>query len=151
MIKFRQEITSAMGKELLMTAIVCIEDRGGILFLKRRVSRDAEVVRDVARDFRKILLTKYSLPLFDDVKIDTGVCISPLSEGNGGDVCFIEDGSIKDHLEKISRLIIYKWNRTYPSDVKLGFEPSAADFKLVSSREFIGNSHERITKEVYVR
>ena len=151
MIKFRQEITSAMGKELLMTAIVCIEDRGGILFLRRRVSRDVEIARDSARDYEKILLTKYSLPLFDAVNLDTGVCISPLTEGNGGDVCFIEDGSVKENLDKISRLIIYKWNRTYPSDIKLGFEPSAVGFKLVFSREFVGNSHEKITKEVYER
>lgn len=134
-----------------MTAIVCIEDRGGILFSKRRVSRDAEVVRDVARDHQRILLTKYSLPLFDTEKLDTGVCLSPLSEGKSGDVCFIEDGSIKDNLARISRLIVYKWNRTYPSDVKLGFEPLSAGFTLISSSELVGKSHEKITKEVYVR
>lgn len=134
-----------------MTAIVCIEDRGGILFLGRRVSRDVEVARDIARDFRKILLSGYSLPLFDGVKIDTGVCVSPLLEGRAGDAAFIEDASIKDNLGKISRLIIYKWNRTYPSDTKLGVLPEDEGFRLVSSCEFVGNSHKTITKEVYER
>ena len=134
-----------------MTAIVCIEDRGGILFLKRRVSRDIEVLRDIARDHERISLTEYSLPLFKDLKIDAIVRELPLCSGEDGDVCFIEDGSIKENIEKIVRLIIYKWNRTYPSDIKLGFEPSAAGFKLVFSREFVGNSHEKITKEVYER
>ena len=85
-----------------MTAIVCVEDRGGILFLNRRVSRDSEVYRDIADSFGKILLTKYSLPLFDGLKLDTGVCPSPLSDGNDGDVCFIEDGTIKNNLRKIN-------------------------------------------------
>ena len=151
MIKFRQEITSAMGKELLMTAIVCIEDRGGILFLKRRVSRDIEVLRDIARDHERIFITEYSLPLFKDLKIDAIVRALPLCSGGDGDVLFIEDDSIKDNIKKISRRIIYKWNRTYPSDVELGFVPEDEGFRLVSSRDFCGNSHERITKEVYER
>lgn len=132
-----------------MTAIVCIEDRGGILFLKRRLSSDKEVSRDIAESYDKILLTEYSLPLFESVKIDTGVCVSPLSEGERGDVCFIEDGAIKENLDKISRLVIYRWNRRYPSDVKLGFEPTKAGFSLVSTVDFVGHSHEKITKEMY--
>ena len=132
-----------------MTAIVCVEERGGILFLKRRVSRDSEVYRDIADSFDKILLTKYSLPLFDGLKLDTEVCPSPLSDERKGDVCFIEDGSIKKNIKKITRLIIYKWNRTYPSDVRLGFEPSDEGFSLISTLDIVGNSHEKITKEIY--
>ncbi len=134
-----------------MTAIVCIEDRGGILFLGRRLSSDREVARDVVESYDKILLTKYSLPLFESVKIDTGVCPSPLSRGKRGDVCFIEDGSIKENLAKLSRLVIYKWNRRYPSDVKLGFEPREVGFELISTVDFVGYSHEKITREVYAR
>lgn len=134
-----------------MTAIVCIEDRCGILFLKRRVSRDAYVYDDIAKDHEKILLTSYSLPLFEGRKLDTGVCLSPLSEGKRGDVCFIESGEIKDNLDRISRLIIYRWNRKYPSDVKLGFEPEDEGFSLKASSDFKGNAHDKITKEIYER
>ena len=134
-----------------MTAIVCIEDRGGILFLKRRVGRDTYVYDDIERDHSKILLTSYSLPLFEGRKLDTGVCVSPLSSGKAGDVCFIENGEIKEHLDKISRLIIYHWNRKYPSDVKLGFLPTEVGFNLASVTEFVGHAHDKITKEVYTK
>ena len=134
-----------------MTAIVCIEDRGGILFNSRRVGRDLEVRRDIARDFGKVYMTEYSRLLFSDVELDAAVRVSPLSEGVRGDVCFIESDEIKDNLENISRIVLYRWNRRYPSDVKLGFEPADAGFRLVSTTDFVGQAHERITKEVYIR
>ena len=132
-----------------MTAIVCIEDRGGILFLKRRVSRDREVYRDIAESYDKVYMTSYSLPLFNEVKIDAIIRRAPITEGERSDVCFIESGEIADNLHKISKLIIYRWNRTYPFDVRIGFEPDAAGFRLVSTDEFVGYSHEKITKDIY--
>ena len=132
-----------------MTAIVCIEDRGGILFLKRRVSRDREVYRDIAGDYNEVYMTSYSLPLFDGVEIDAGIRLAPVSEGERGEVCFVESGEIADNIHKISRLVIYRWNRTYPFDVKLGFEPENLGFKRVSTTELVGYSHEKITKDVY--
>ena len=134
-----------------MTAIVCIEDRGGILFLKRRCGRDAFVYDDIAKEHEKILLTSYSLPLFEGRNISTRVCLSPLAEGASGDACFIESEEIWDNLKKISRIILYRWNRRYPSDVKLGFEPRDVGFSLRSSSEFVGNAHDKITKEIYER
>ena len=132
-----------------MTAIVCIEDRGGILFLKRRVSRDREVYRDIAKSYDTVYMTSYSLPLFEGVEIDAMVRLSPITEGERGDVCFIEDGEIAENLHKISRLVIYRWNRTYPSDVKLGFEPEDLGFERVSTSELVGYSHEQLTKDIY--
>ena len=132
-----------------MTAIVCIEDRGGILFLNRRVGRDAFVSRDIASDHNSVLMTEYSRPLFDGLDIDTVISKSPLSAAGDSDVCFIESGDIKDNLDRISRLIVYNWNRRYPSDVKLGFSPGDVGYRLVASSEFVGNAHEKITKEIY--
>ena len=132
-----------------MTAIVCVEDRGGILFLKRRVSRDREVYRDIAENYSKVYMTSYSLPLFDGVKINTGVRFLPIFEGERGEVCFVESGEIADNIHKISRLVIYRWNRTYPSDVKLGFDPEEMGFNRVSTAELVGYSHEKITKDIY--
>ena len=134
-----------------MTVIVCIDDRGGILFNKRRVGRDVFLCDDIARDHEKILLTGYSLPLFEGRRVSTVVCDSPISRAKQGDVCFIESGEIKDNLDRISRIILYRWNRRYPSDVRLGFEPSEAGFTLEATSEFVGKAHDRITKEIYRR
>ena len=100
-------------------------------------------------DYIKVYMTSYSLPLFDGVKINTGVRLLPISEGERGEVCFVESGEIADNIHKISRLVIYRWNRTYPSDVKLGFDPEEMGFKRVSTTELVGYSHEKITKDIY--
>lgn len=134
-----------------MTAIVCIEDRGGILFLKRRVGRDALVYQDIASEHPRLLMTEYSRSLFDGLDVDINLSPSPLKSARDDDVCFIESGEIKDNLKKIDRLTVYNWNRKYPSDVKLGFIPADVGFKLVSSTEFVGRAHEKITKEIYER
>ena len=134
-----------------MTAIVCIENRGGILFLKRRVSRDSAVIADIARYAEQLFLTPYSLPLFEGANIETAVSDTPIESALPNGFAFIESGEIEKKLSLISRLIIYKWNRRYPSDVKLGFEPSERGFSLCETGEFVGSSHEKITKEIYER
>jgi len=134
-----------------MTAVICVEDRGGVLFLGRRVSRDIEVIRDISRICSRILVTEYSRALFDGIEIDAVVCRSLFKEAKSTDTLFVENGEIRENLAKITRLIIYKWNRTYPSDVKLGFCPEDEGLKLTSTVDFPGKSHEKITREVYER
>ena len=60
------------------------------------------------------------------------------------------DKKLRPYKDKINSVIVYKWNRQYPSDMKLDIEPSEGRV-LVSSVEFAGYSHEKITKEVYSR
>ena len=51
----------------------------------------------------------------------------------------------------IDTLIIYRWNRLYHSDVKFDVDVKKSGYKLKSSTEFAGSSHDKITKEIYVR
>ena len=66
------------------------------------------------------------------------------------DFCFIENASVAAYKEKITRLIVYKWNRDYPADFFFDID-YAKNFRLVSTVDFEGTSHDRITKEIYVR
>ena len=54
----------------------------------------------------------------------------------------------KDSAEKIEGVIIYRWNRKYPSDFNfpIGF---LENMRLVSTENFVGNSHPEITEEIY--
>ena len=52
-------------------------------------------------------------------------------------------------VDRLDRLIVYRWNRHYPSDVRFPLE--LADFTLQSSTEFRGSSHDLITREEYTR
>lgn len=67
-----------------------------------------------------------------------------------GDYCFVEDIDATPYEDKVSKIILYKWNRVYPNDMKFGISISDR-WKLVGSDNFQGNSHEKITEEIYER
>ena len=61
----------------------------------------------------------------------------------------IEDQSIQKYISKIDQVIVYQWNRSYPSDTWLDI--SLDSFQLVEQVDFVGSSHERITRLTYQR
>ena len=63
------------------------------------------------------------------------------------DACFVEDGDFPQ--EQPSAILLYRWNRRYPADRYFPFDPLTAGYRLVSSEEFEGFSHERITADYY--
>ena len=136
-----------------MTVFVCIDDRGGMMFNKRRQSRDSKVIEDVARtvgdgvlyisDFSEILFTE------SDASV---ICVpAPLDSASNDGFVFVENLHLGEYLNKIDRLIIYKWNRKYPYDFELDIDPIKEGFKRKSKREFVGSSHDNITREDYVK
>ena len=136
-----------------MRVSLCVDELGGMMFNRRRVSRDREVIADVCRDAEngKLYSSEYSAPLFEDAQIQPTVSSDFLDIAKKDDLCFVESEALAPYLSKITVLTVYKWNRRYPSDVKLDIAPERSGFKLLSVSEFAGYSHEKITKEVYVK
>lgn len=136
-----------------MRVSVCVDELGGMMFNRRRVSRDREVIADICRDAENCTLyvSEYSAPLFEDARIQPTVSSDFLNIARKGDICFVESEALMPYLSKMTVLTVYKWNRRYPSDVKLDIDPVKSGFKLLSVNEFAGYSHEKITKEVYVK
>lgn len=133
-----------------MTLILCLDDRNGMLFQGRRQSRDrvlCQRILDIVGDGR-LLMNAYSAKLFPKNKVT--VAEDPAAEARSGDHCFVEDLDIHGCLSKANSLILYRWNRVYPSDVTFP-EDGLAGYQLVESTEFPGSSHEKITQEVYKR
>ena len=131
-----------------MQLIVCLDDRGGMTFGGRRQSQDRVLrarVMALARG-RRLYMSEYSAKQFAD-------CEGFIADNDyrcravAGDVCFLEDGEIS--LAGVSRLVIYRWNRHYPSDVKFPMDAFQGDWHLVSTRTFPGSSHDEITEEIY--
>jgi hypothetical protein len=60
---------------------------------------------------------------------------------------FAEARDLSELLPRVSTLVIYRWNRHYPADVR--FEADLSGFRLERKDEFPGKSHDIITKEVY--
>ena len=136
-----------------MTVFVCIDDRGGMLFNKRRQSRDSRVIEDVIRTAEDgvLYISDFSEILFEESDASVISVPEPLESAGKESFVFIENRHLGEHLDRIDRLIIYKWNRKYPSDFSLDVDPTAAGFKKKSTREFVGTSHEKITREDYVK
>lgn len=136
-----------------MTVFVCIDDKGGMLFNKRRQSRDSKVIEDVARTVGEGLLyiSDFSEVLFAESDASVISVPDPLDSAGDGSFVFVENLHLGEYVDKIDRLIIYKWNRKYPCDFELDVTPSTAGFKKKSTREFKGTSHDKITREDYVK
>ena len=125
-----------------MTLIVWVGKNGEMMFNRRRCSRDREVIADILAmyDPSEISVSAYSSSLFDGARV-----ISNLSEATGS-VLFLEDLPLPAALAQAKKIIVYRFDRVYPADVRLVIPQ---DFQMTESREFAGFSHEKITREVY--
>lgn len=135
-----------------MKIIVCVDDNNGMMFNKRRQSRDRVLIQDIIAnlDGSNLLIAPYSEKLFEDSDIDA-FFISDfiLDEAAPDDFCFIENIALNKYASKINELIIYHWNRKYPADTYLDIDPTSLGMKLIATTEFVGSSHDKITKELY--
>lgn len=131
-----------------MNIILCLDDKNGILFNKRRQSRDrvlCERVLELSAGSR-LLMNEYSAKIFPEGNII--VDENFLKNAVTGDYCFVENADFLRYTEKIEDVIIYRWNRVYPSDVKI----DASFFsgrEAASTEDFEGSSHEKITEVIY--
>ncbi len=130
-----------------MIAVLCIDDKNGMTLFGRRLSRDRNVIDDfMALSKGNASIAPFSSSLFDkyNIKIDEYF----LENAEKGSYCFVENISIMPYLEKTEKIVLYKWNRQYLSDKKFVMPDG---FVLHESVDFKGYSHERITREIYVK
>ena len=130
-----------------MTVFVCVDDENGMLFNRRRQSRDRVLIEDVLRTAggAPLWVSPYSAPLFAEADPAVHTAEQPPEEA-----CFVEVPPLAPWLARIQTLIVYRWNRLYPADRRLDIDP-AQGFSLRETSEFAGSSHEKITKEVWSR
>lgn len=133
-----------------LIAILCLDDRNGMMFNNRRQSRDRAVAADIIRlvDGEKLFMNEYSSGFFSEKTANMLIDEDFLSREDKG-FYFVENNSLKNFAKKINKVIVYRWNRVYPSDLKL--ELPINQWKKTIDAEFAGNSHDKITREVYTR
>lgn len=134
-----------------MTIVVCLDDRNGMTFAGRRQSMDSRLRQEMLALCADtgIWMDTYSAGQFQEPREGIRVDEDFLMKAEPGDVCFVEKADIRPVADKISKLVIYRWNRHYPSDKKFPAELFADKWTRLSQREFPGSSHECITEEVY--
>ena len=136
-----------------MKVFICIDDNGGMLFNRRRQSRDKRLIDDVCESVADgiLYISDFSEELFSESDSSVIAVPCPLESAPRGSSAFIESPPLRVYLDKIDRLIIYRWNRRYLSDQKLDISPLDEGFKLIESVDFEGDAHDKITKETYAR
>ena len=134
-----------------MTVIVCLSDGGGMLFGGRRNSRDKAVLADIAKicDGGALFVGSISESLFSESDASVISVSDPLASAGEGDFAFIEDRHLSLHKDKITELVIYRWNRKYPFDFGIDIEPEDIGLSLAESFDFKGNAHDKITREIW--
>lgn len=132
-----------------MHLVLCVDERDGLSFCGRRLSRDSKVISCI-RELTagcSLWMSPYSANLFDhtDVKVDENF----QKLAGDGDYCFLETTPLLTHYDNLESVILFCWNRSYPSTVR--FPRALLDgMKLADTRDFPGSSHERITMERYI-
>ena len=136
-----------------MIAIICVDNRCGMMFNRRRVSRDKNVYADISELIgdKTLYMAEYSRSLFSSCRVSTIVSDDFLNLVGKWDFCFVEDRHLAEYSDKISGMVIYRWNRDYPSDFGLDVAPLELGLHRTLVTEIVGSSHDKITKEIYVR
>ena len=128
-----------------MKLIVCLDDNKGMMFNNRRQSRDRVLIENVLEYCKgeKLYTNEYSSKLFPEKFVE----IFDSMEEIGNGYCFAENFTVNE--DNVEEIIVYKWNRVYPADVH--FNISLENWNLTETVDFEGSSHEKITREIYVR
>lgn len=135
-----------------MNVVLCIENRGGMLFNHRRLSQDRAVRAHILKDAagQKLWMNAYSAGQFtEEERAHISLAEDFLERAESGDFCFVEDQDITPYAAKIERIILYLWNRDYPSDMQFTFDLS--EWHCIAREDFSGYSHEKLTREVFER
>lgn len=135
-----------------MIVMICVDDKNGMMFNRRRQSQDRVVREHILQRVGDsiIWMNAYSQKQFADTDPSRLKIFEDfLDRAGAGDFCFVEDQDLRPYIDQIEEIVLYKWNRSYPSDV--WFEVELSVWKLAEVEEFVGSSHEKITMERYIR
>ncbi len=133
-----------------MKLIVCLDDQNGILFNGRRLSMDSclrKRILEVTQD-STLWMNQYSARQFANIDSRIQVEDAFLQRAPMGAYCFLENADVSTCKALVEELIVYRWNRLYPSDTAFPLQLFCG-WKKVSSFDFLGSSHEKLTEEVY--
>ncbi len=132
-----------------MIMIVCVDDNFGMMFNKRRQSRDKKLCEHILKltQNTNLLMNAYSAKLFSEQQ-NIVIREDFLEAAQEQDYCFVENAEWLKYQEKITKIILYRWNREYPADTYFTFPIHKEVWKLQETSEIEGNSHS-ITEEVY--
>ncbi len=136
-----------------MKLIVCVDDKMGMMFHRRRQSRDRAVIENIVNmcGDARLWIAPESEQLLKETDVSLGVAEDFFNRAGEREYCFVEtwpEQLSEIFCEKnVETLILYHWNRSYPADQF--FPLDLQRWQLAVVEEFVGTSHEHIRKEIY--
>ncbi len=135
-----------------MVVITCVDDNNGLMFNHRRQSKDQVIIENIINliGTNRLWISPYSEKLFTRTNLNQVVVDEDyINKAQNGDYCFVENKDISNYINSIEKIILFKWNRHYPADTFLTLDLNL--WTLDTSEDFIGHSHDKITKEIYIK
>ena len=134
-----------------MLLMVCVDDNLGMAFNHRRQSQDRVLRRKMLERTagKPLWMSPYSARQFEPLPQTIQVAEDLWVRAGAGEFCFAELQAPGAWLDRLEGVVLYRWNRRYPSDLK--FDLPLEGFHLRQRQEFAGYSHPKITEEVYLR
>lgn len=135
-----------------MRVIITVDNNLGMMFNNRRQSKDKNLRNFMlfATKDSRLLMNEYTRKQFEeDEKITKHIVVDNdcLQNATKKDYVFVENMDIAPYIDKIDELIVFYWNRVYPSDMKLSINLN--EWENNECIDFVGNSHELISMKVY--
>lgn len=132
-----------------MKPIICIDNEYGMMFNNRRLSQDIKQRENLSvyLQNKTICMSTYSASLYEENLFNIKI-ISNINEAIS-EFVLIEDLPIASFIDA-DQIIIYNWNRSYPSDVHFDIK-ILASYTLIEQHDFSGNSHNLITRSIYLK
>lgn len=134
-----------------MTLILCIDDNCGIAFCGKRQSRDRVVLEDIRRTSEggRLWVSPYTQAVFreyglEEIMPQLHTDAAPEERAQTGDYLFWEAGTKLPAEEKIERMVLYVWGRSYPATETFQLPNGAWACESIEALQ--GNSHPEIMK-----
>lgn len=135
-----------------MIVITCLDQKNGMMFNHRRQSQDSALRERVAELVANapLWINHYSANQFDTESIpNLNIDDDFLQEAAKGEYCFVEDAPLAPFEKWIERIVVFRWDRTYPADQYFDLQLGSGRWHLVGTTELAGHSHDLVTMEVY--
>lgn len=135
-----------------MKVIIFLDDKNGMMFNKRRQSRDQAAADEICMlcQGNVLWMNDYSYLAYGNLEgVEIKCCRDFMRKADTGEYALAETEDLKMFEENIEELLVFRWNRIYPSDKKLELDLSG--WQCTEKKEFPGNSHEKITLEKYIK
>ena len=100
-----------------MIIILCLDNNNGMMFNDRRQSQDRGLREYIAEMTKgeKVYMNAYTEKLYEEIN-DPVVCEDLLHKAGKGETCIVENLPLKPVIDQIEEIVIFRWNKVYPSD-----------------------------------